>query len=414
MSSSTESFKNTAEGVISFLEDSSKDVKEVVSNMSEKAKNIASGIYEGIYQNSVADRIVGRIEMSFNQFWVDTHQAKEEELQEKVAVKKGEVKDWNSKIRSIASSMTELSGLGQDTTSVQKRIEQFEKKKQAVMAKQAALETKVKVRIEKKEAYIGRRNEIADKLIDYYSERITPIEARIHDLNKNVDVLDFDVMADEIRNKERTAKLNEIKEAKEKLAERYLAAGMSSFKVHFDKTITQLGRNVRSGEHEVEKEQDKIQRHKIEIEKRKEKIQKVEEKTKPYEEKIDKLEAIKRKNVKRATIEADIGPKVDLVKREEKFSLYMEQVLSEYENRAEKEKLYSVGDLVSKWNNSLVERHKGKKSTRINNQISLDKFNDITEFTPDNKMTTEDFKRALLGYKKLMWRYRKKEIFDVE
>ena len=410
MALSVESLQDAKEDVISFLKEQSSEIGKVVSEMSEKSKGVAASVYEGIYKTPIANRIVGRMEIAYNQFWVDKHEDKENLLKDRIDGKKNEIGKLDQSISTVRSSVETLSGLNQDTRSVQKRIDQFERKKEGLLIKQEALQAKYQRRVEKKEAFRDRRDEIADKLIGYYRERLIPIEGRVHNLDRNVDVLQFDVLADEIRNKERVANINEIKEAKRKIEEGYKDAGMSSFRVSLDRGIGQLGRVIRKGENEIDKEQGELLKQKLEITKRKEKVQKVKEKTLPYENKIYELETVKKANTKEVPVVSEVTPKVDLLKREDRFKVYEENVMPESGDVSERQKLETVEEFISKWNTKLVER----RGPKARNQINMQKFVSITEFSPENKMTSEDFKKILLGNKRLMWRYRKTEILNAE
>jgi hypothetical protein len=52
------------------------DNKSIFEKMSDKAKKIASAVYEGVYQMPVANRIVGKMEIAYNQKIIDIYDKK--------------------------------------------------------------------------------------------------------------------------------------------------------------------------------------------------------------------------------------------------------------------------------------------------------------------------------------------------
>ncbi len=52
----------------------SNENKSFFEKMSDKGIKIAGRVYKGLYDIPIINRVVGKLEIAYNQFWIDRHQ----------------------------------------------------------------------------------------------------------------------------------------------------------------------------------------------------------------------------------------------------------------------------------------------------------------------------------------------------
>jgi len=78
--------------------------KNFLEKMSEEGIKIASQVYEGLYNTPHVNRIVGKLEIAYNQFWIDKYQ-------QKAAKFKGKIDSLDLRIGAIDESKKKLNRL---------------------------------------------------------------------------------------------------------------------------------------------------------------------------------------------------------------------------------------------------------------------------------------------------------------
>ncbi|MBU0534809.1 hypothetical protein KKC62_01350 [Patescibacteria group bacterium] len=392
-----------AEDVQNFFD---RPAKEVFESLSGKAKDFATDVFEHVEKMQIGDRILGRLKITYNQFWVDKHDEKANLIKDGINKVGGRISELDEKSVEITSSMQELSGRGVITPSLQKRLNAIEKEKIRLEFDKEKKQARYNARVEKKTTFIEKRNAIADKLIEYYDGRLEPIENKISKLQLSADVMELDLKVDEIKHKDSVAKLDEIEEIKKRLETK---AGVSR------KDIREIERHLKTGRKAAEKEQKDVFDLRLEIIEQKERIQQIDEKkAEPYRTKREQFEKIKEQNAanppnREALKQRDEARYIQGVKDLE------EKVMPEAIETSSKQKLWDLDNLVENWNRELTNLN-GVNARDIIKPRQLKQFLRITDFPEDSRMTTANFKDVYLEYKRVLWRYKYKTglILDAE
>ena len=397
------------EKIAPFIENSNKNLWDRISG---GAKEIMSNTYEGIYLTPGLNKVVGKMEIAYNQFWIDKKEGKAARLKDKmdaIGTRNSALENAQSEISKTAE-MLQKAGLPGSASNLfgSKKIENQISKNENKM-------DKLQGRIEKREnrinLFTNKRDAIADRLITHYEKKLSPLEGKLEVLEERRNEIELFCISSEVKLDEQKAKIKKIEEARSKIESAYLKAGFSDRQIKKDLALKELNNQINNIYTSVQLEKSKIATRRKEIN---EKIAKVNKKAEPYRNKKNKFVRIKdSRPVDFQLKERDYpnewngSEETKGHSRQSRESTYREQ---EYNNETEnsEEVLYSgmerFDDLTEKWNKLVVENSEYlatnengtmvpdseylkinpeeiMRATRISayNQMSLDNFTKIVE-----------------------------------
>ena len=281
--------------------------RKTFERMSEQAKNIANQVYEGLYKTPGINKIVGKLEIAYNQLWIDKHQEKAAKLKEKIDGFDLRINALNQSEKEIKLAIEDLKQQNiPGVESLQIKIQDIERQKEELLNKKDRVQSKFEERENKLKLYVNERDLVADRFITHYEEKLEPLESELKKLQNYRNQLDLLAVVTEAKYKEQSAKLDNLRKKKVQIENTLHHAGMSEKEIRkneaikqFEKIILENQKKIRS-DYSLEKE--KLTRSKAEINK---KIAKVDAKANPYRDKREEFVRIK----ERRPIRMEVAPR---------------------------------------------------------------------------------------------------------
>ncbi len=396
------------------ISDFNPDNRGFFGRMSERAKKIATGAYEGLYKIPIVNKMVGKLEIAYNQYWIDRHE-------EKAVEQKGRMDGFDVKIGALDHAKSEIESmienLGEQKlpgiASLQLKLKVLDAQKAELLGKKDKAQSKFEKRENKSKLYMNKRDQIADRLIDRYDEKLKPMEKELERLQTCREEAELFIMATNIKHDEELARLKGIENKKTKIEDAYRSTGMSEKQIRNDGAVKALEEILTEGREKIRAGKTSLEQRKAVIDK---KIAKVDAKANPYRDKREQFVRVKaQRPVKmevpvrergqvfrgtedtRAHIRAESSGDSDTAKREtSQASETSAQTLEQDSTEIEKEKL-DILTFITEWNVYLRGKHGENVSRELVNQND---FLRVTGFSRRQKLEPEKFKALLERYYK--------------
>ena len=371
--------------------------KNFLEKMSEEGIKIASQVYEGLYNTPHVNRIVGKLEIAYNQFWIDKYQQKAAKFKGKIDsldLRIGAIDESKKEIESFIGSLKSQNIPGAE--SLQIKLQNIDRQKVELLNEKDKKQSKFEAIDNKLKLYTNERDRVADKLIGRYEEKLKPMEAELERLQNFNNKIDLMVVAAEVKNKEFLNKLDDLKKRKDQIAETLYKTGMSEKKIRKSeaiKALEQIENILLDGQKMVRMEKENLAKRKAEINKR---IAKVDSKANPYRDKREEFVRVKEGR----PIKIEVAPRQRSVefKDAEEIKVHSRRIEAGIREAGNKERL-QITDYISRWNRFLKEIYKDKAQV-----IGSKDFLRETGLPKNFKLDFEDFKNIFekyLKYRKL-------------
>lgn len=265
--------------------------KSFFGRMSEKGAKIANQVYEGLYKIPGVNRVVGKLEIAYNQFWINRHQEKAVQFKEKMDgldLRVGSFDQSKKEIESVIENLKSQNIPGVE--SLQIKLQDIDRQKAGLLNEKDRAQSKFEVRDNKLKLYTNERDRVADKLIGHYEEKLKPMEAELEKLSTFNDQADLLVAVAEAKHKEQLAKLGDIEKKKTQIEEALRRTGMSEKEIRKFEAIKQIDEVLAGGREKVRIEKENLARRKAEINER---IAKIDAKANLYRDKREEFIRVK-------------------------------------------------------------------------------------------------------------------------
>jgi len=376
------------------------------NRMSEGGKNIANRVYEGLYEIPGVNRVVGKLEIAYNQFWLDRHEEKALKSKNKMDgldLKIGLFGQSKKEIESVIENLKQQNIPGVE--SLQLKLKNMDRQKTDLLNEKDRTQTKFEERENKMKLYANERDRVADKLIGRYNEKLKPMEKELENLQTYKDQTDLLIAVTEVRHKEQIAKLGDIEKRKTQVEEALRRTGMSEKEIRKFEAVKTLEGFLAQGRKEIKIEKENLTQKKTEINER---IAKVDAKANPYRDKREEFARVKEGRPLKMDMETRKRGKE--FKGEEEARAHTRRGGSEAVYAAEeptrevkveaaekdKERL-KTSSYISGWNAYLQEKY-GKDASK--ELIDSRDFSRETKLSGDYELGFEDFKNILAKYYK--------------
>ena len=385
-----------------------KENKEIFSKMSEGGKNIANQVYESLYKIPGVNRVVGKLEIAYNQFWMNKHEKKVIEFKNKMENLNLRASAFDQSKKEIESVIEKLkqqrfSGI----ESLQLKLKEIDQEKAELFNKKDKMQSKFEYRDNKKKLYTNERDRVADKLIGRYNEKLEPMEKELENLQTYKDQTDLLIAVTEVKHKEQITKLGNIEKRKTQVEEALRRTGMSEKEIRKFEAVKTFKEFLASGREKIRIEKENLAQKKAEINK---KIAKVDSKANPYRDKRE--EFVRVKEGRPLKMEVETRKRGEEFKGEEEVKAHPrgegietvgtgEEAMSrelEQETEEENKERLEVQSYISQWN-VYLEKEYGKNASR--ELIDGNEFLKKTGFSENNKLDFNDFKNILEKYYKV-------------
>jgi hypothetical protein len=374
--------------------------------MSEVGAKIANQVYEGLYAIPVVNRIVGKLEIAYNQFWIDRHQEKTFQFKEKIDDLDLRVSVLDRSRKEIESAIENLKSQNiPGVESLQIKLQDIDRQKAGLLNEKDRIQSKFEARENKLKLYTNERDRVADKLIGHYEERLKPMEAELERLQTFNDQTDLLVAVTEAKHKEQLAKLGDIEKKKTQIEEALRGTGMSEEEIRNFEAIKQLDNVLADGREKIRIERENLVRRRAEINKR---IAKVDRRASSYRDKREEFVRVKEGRPIKIEVAARqrgvefrgeektrAHPRSEAAYEKGPVSAGVEKESDvETESAEDKERLQTVA-YIGGWNAFLKEIYKEKAEL-----IDPKDFLRATHLSENYKLDFKDFKNILGKYLK--------------
>jgi hypothetical protein len=184
----------------------SPEADSIFSGLSDDAKELFANVYESLYKIPVANKLAAKLAISYQQFWLDRHQEKAQKPYEEVMKEVTRIetlKQHNDNLRQKIAQETDF----KKKTELSKKLYNNDKELSKLEKSRNKAQSKVEKRQNKMALYANERNSIALKLIDYYDDKLVPIESEISNIKLYETEAELIVAELEIQNEERQLEL---------------------------------------------------------------------------------------------------------------------------------------------------------------------------------------------------------------
>lgn len=261
------------------------------SRMTEGARRLASSVYETMYKIPGVNRVVGKLEVAYNEMWMKRHESKAAVLKTKFDVQDMRINmltrsrdDLRATVESLRASGTP----GADEMLI--RVNTIEEQITDAQNRRDIIQTKIEKRSNKERIYTNQRDEIADRLIGRYREKLVPIEARLENINTVKSRCELMSRVHEARNEDELRNLEVVKDQIKAHENILRESGSTERAIRNDVVIKQLSRMVLERERNIEDTRRKYQKEIDDLNKR---AAVWEKKAAPHRDKVDRFVRIK-------------------------------------------------------------------------------------------------------------------------
>jgi len=265
--------------------------KGFFSKLSSSAKEIMSNAYEGVYMTPGLNKTVGKMEIAYNQFWIDRKERKAGKVKDRMDaldIKNESLSAVKTEIGDAVKTLREI-GLG-GTSSLLTKAKEIGK---SILKNENKLD-KLQGKIEEKEnevkIFTNKRDAIADRLITHYEKKLSPIEGKLVVLEERRNEIELFCIASEVKIDEQKAKIKKVEDARSKIEKSYISAGFKDRQIQKNDVIRELNEQINSLYCHIQIEQAKIAARREEIN---EKIAKINKKAEPYRNRKNEFIRIK-------------------------------------------------------------------------------------------------------------------------
>lgn len=385
------------------------------SKMSESAKNLANQAYEGLYKIPGVNRIVGKLEIGYNQLWSDRHEEKAVGFKNKMDdldLKSNILDETRKEVESTIEEMREENA--PRIESMQLKLKVLDAEKIDLLNKKDKIQSKFESRENKNKLYINKRDAIADKLINRYDEKLKPMEKELERLQSEKDQADLLAAVTEVKHEDRLTKLQEIENKKTRIEETLRKIGTKENKIKRDTAIKILDSILKEGREKIRIEKQNVEEKKAKID---QKTAKADAKANPYRDKRGEFVRVKEGRPVKIDVQTRTREEFDSEKEEVKTHARQEQEnvetytynsgdSAETKNEYEEEQEDIEKDdgklenafYASSWNVYLQEKYGKSISKEL---INLSDFVKTTKLPGNYRLDFKNFKKILGIYYKV-------------
>jgi hypothetical protein len=392
--------------------------REIYGSLNEGGKTFAASVFETLHKIPVVNRIVGKMEIAFKQFFINHHEKKATDLRVELDTFDRQISGLqDAKMGSLEmiEQIKRDGGLGSEKILLQIKI--YDKKIAEAEAKRDKIQAETEERQNKILNYTNKRDQIADELIGNYEQKISPLERRLEDLDTQRAEMDLEKQLIEIENEEKKEKINELVEKRRKIERSLENAGFSERQIQKNPAIKEFDRQILEIENCIRNNRAEIKTKEIELSAE---IAKVDQKANPYRDKRDEFVRLKQGRPIDLGIEtrtrAENPDSTENARGHTRTESPVESYLAEEESpvesapteRAEKENnpekiKKTIREFVSKWNEFIKNdaRFNGIKEINLNDFIdNLKKRRSV--FGAEKQLTAKQFSAILGLYYKII------------
>lgn len=372
--------------------------RERFARMPRGAKNIFEKAHEGLFDIPGVNRVVGKLEIAYKQFWSDKHQEKSATLKSKMDALDEQIRVIEQTKNEIKANVNELRSQNiPGGESLEVAIAKCSRQQEALMKKKDRFQTKLEARDNKVRMYTNERDMIAEKLIGRYEEKLKPMEKGLERLDASKNKLDLEAAVAEVKYRELGEKVTTLEAQIARQEDIYTRTGVSASGV-LKILKTQIAENykkIREGKNDFNRRYNEIHKE----------IAKLNKKANPYRDKRAEFVLIK----DRRPLDMNIQTRNSLKEYEGREDVtgttraYVGTPALPVETRSQSSPervdnyTFEVRSLAGKWNTYLQETY-GNSSQGV--LLTMQDFENTVGLRADKKLLAKEFKNILSAYYK--------------
>ena len=259
--------------------------------MSEKAKSIMSGLYKGINKIPVVDRMVAKVGIAYNQYWINAKEGSNAGLKEKMDELDIEMKTFNQSKASMQSVAENLRATGNPGfASMALEIKKMEKEEAKMANRRDKIQSQFEIKENKIKIYTNKRDAIADRMINTYEKNLAPMEEKLNFLQEERDRTNLFALGKEAEFNEQKSLLNYFSEQREIIIRSLISTGKSIDQAQRNNAVKSLDKQILSGNKKIEKAREELRERQDLINR---KIDTVDAKAQPHRDRRNQLIRVK-------------------------------------------------------------------------------------------------------------------------
>ena len=373
--------------------------KKLHDELPPKGKKMSERIFGLIYKIPGINRVVGRLEIAYNQSRIDKNQQIEAQM-------RNQMDELNEKIEESARTEKEIERLSSEignmgikdeftstSLSASAKNEELTEKRRELEKKKEKIQDKLAEREKQTEIHRARIDSVADTLIEQYNETLKPMKEELEKLQSSEDELDLKGVASEAMHEEQEKELDAVAGKRLELMAALTKTGMSEKEIQAFGAIKSLEKLIVEGMEKIQKENMDMAAKRADVVA---KIEKTKTKAGVYQGKVEYFENLKNNQ----KIEAETRSKIKA--QAEKPSVgasggfggeaRSREAVYEVDNRPD------VGNFINSWNAFLTEKY-GSNSTK-DDFVKMDNFLRDTGLPRSARLDSKNFKNILGKYYK--------------
>ncbi len=254
-----ESAQDALESTRQTLSSFGEKAKSFFGGMSERGKSVAQTLYEGVYKIPGVQRLAGKMEISYNQFFVDRHEGKAINLREQATSLSPRIEAIDLAAKETAAAIETLRSMGAPgLAGLERKALDFDQQKLDLILTQNSLNEQADSRVGRMEQFKGKRDLIADRLIDIYGEKMSPIEKRLDSLGGNLQLAETQAEITRAEHEQQLRTLTQLEGKRDTIAKLLGTAGLSERDVARHEVIKLIDKQIAAGREKVRAEDERM------------------------------------------------------------------------------------------------------------------------------------------------------------
>ena len=387
--------ESQADGPLTYLD---QDNRTRFDRMSEAGQKVAAQAYEGLYKVPGVSRMVGKLEIAYNQLWLDKHEEQAVKLKNKVdgfSVRTGGLDESKKEIGAAIENLRQQKIPGVE--SLQLKLKEIDAQKIELLNKKDKIQSRFESHDNEAKLYASKRDQIADKLIDRYKEKLSPLEKELERMQTGRDQLDLLSEVAAVKHKASEARLAGLDKQKMQIEDALRRTGMSERQIKKFEGVKQLDQLLSQGREAIRVEKENFAKRRLEINR---KIANQDKKANVYRDKKSEFARVKEGKPLKIDMPRRNREEVSAGTRPADFDVRHGGGGQPPESRKEEETTEGLetSTYISDWNSHLQEKFGKSAAQELVNQQD---FLSATGLPANYRMDFGDFRSILERYLKL-------------
>ena len=265
--------------------------RSMFEKMSEGGRSILNKLYKGINPAPGVSRLIAKVGIGYNEFWINTKEESSSKLKDKMDGLDLEIKTFDqskAKMQGVAETLRKNSNPGFAALEIE--IKKINKQEAKIANKRDRIQSKIEKKENRARVFTNKRDAIADKMISKYEQKLSVIEGKLEVVTDERDRMELFIMGREVELDEDTKYFDDLEKSKNDIMRSLMSIGQSAEKAERNSAVKNLEKQIEIGRKKIEKTWEELQDKIIEID---EKVAKIDAEAEPYRDRRDQFVRVK-------------------------------------------------------------------------------------------------------------------------